>query len=154
MGDNMQVKDVKNISQAQCMAIVVTLVFLVYAVRLLFNISWINDYVSRHESILVSVKENHLQCTAKGRRDERSKIQKEQSDVDAGHRERPDSPRILAMSKYEKMLDMGIQTAQDNKTRFPITLFGFVITQALLLLWVGMMLQPLADQVSKVFPPV
>mmetsp|Transcript_20492 Transcript_20492/g.37270 ORF Transcript_20492/g.37270 Transcript_20492/m.37270 type:complete len:1619 (+) Transcript_20492:52-4908(+) len=56
--------------------------------------------------------------------------------------------------QYEKMLDMAIQAANKNKTRFPLTLFGFVINMSLLFTWIVAAVTPLLGQVQSVVPPL
>jgi len=60
----------------------------------------------------------------------------------------------IGMLRYEKALDMSIETTRENKTRFPITLFGFVITTSLLVGWLSMAAAPLLQQFDMMAGPL
>jgi hypothetical protein len=50
------------------------------------------------------------------------------------------------------MVDMAIQAANKNKTRFPLKLFGFTINMALLTTWIILAVSPLAKQGQQMAP--
>merc|ERR1712136_660446 len=65
--------------------------------------------------------------------------------ADSGKKENA-IPRDFACKRYEKMLDMAMQSANKNKTRFPLKLFGFVINSAVLGGWIVLAASPLVKQ--------
>lgn len=60
----------------------------------------------------------------------------------------------VCMLRYEKALDMSIEATRENKTRFPMTLFGFVITTTLLVGWLTMAATPLFNQIKIMAKPL
>lgn len=62
------------------------------------------------------------------------------------------STKDLGCRRYEKMVDMAIQAANKNKTRFPLKLFGFTINMALLATWIILAVSPLAKQGQQMAP--
>jgi len=71
----------------------------------------------------------------------------------------PVDPRVekakkkdIACKRYEQMLDMATQTANKNKTRFPLKLFGFVINTTLIGTWIGFASGTLGKQAQSMAP--
>jgi len=56
--------------------------------------------------------------------------------------------------RYEKNLDMAIDSARKTRERFPLKLFGFVISTQLLTTWVGLAAAPIATSTQSVAPPM
>jgi len=63
-----------------------------------------------------------------------------------------DTTKDIGCRRYEKMVDMAMQAANKNKTRFPLKLFGFVINVTLLMTWVALAASPLAKQAQVMAP--
>jgi len=142
------VGDAQHITQADLLTISMTLLLLVYSIYLLAKIARVNDKVDKHESILVQVKEKHLQKQSERERNWAS-TEGTASLADSD----PVSQSVdQAQRSYERMLDMTIQSAHDNRGRFPLTLFSFIITQALLVAWLAAAVQPLLNQLTTVVP--
>jgi len=148
------VKDIAKISSAQLLTLCMTLVLLLYCGIVLFRIARINDYVDKHQSLLVSVKEEHLHAQSlRERKATQALAESQKSKKPKKEAEPAESAADIARASYERRLDMCIESAQENKGRFPLKLFSFVITQALLWSWFIIAAQPLIHEVFKVTPP-
>lgn len=152
------VGDVQHISQSNLLTICMTVLLLVYSLYLLAQIAWINDKVDKHESVVVQVKEHHLHKQSERER-LWAKTQGAEDPADAAAEDPATASASAAAAaveqaqrSYERMLDMTIQSAHDNRGRFPLTLFSFVITQALLVAWLSAAMQPLVQQLQQVVP--
>uniref|UniRef100_A0A7S4PT07 Uncharacterized protein n=1 Tax=Alexandrium monilatum TaxID=311494 RepID=A0A7S4PT07_9DINO len=146
------VGNVQHISQANLLTVVMTVLLLIYSINLLARIAGVNDHIDKHESILVRVKETHLH-----KQSERELLWASKTgDATQSAEEASDSQNAVnqAQASYERMLDMCIQSANDSRGRFPMKIFGFVITQALLVAWLAAGLQPLLNQATQVIPPL
>lgn len=58
------------------------------------------------------------------------------------------------LRRYEKALDMAIESTRENKTRFPMTLFGMVITFGVLMGWIAIASGPVLEQIRTLVPQV
>jgi len=147
------VGNVQQITQAQLLSVCMTLLLLFFSCYLLVRIARINDYVDKHESILVQVKEQHMQNQSE--RERRANAEAASCGTKSGGTEPDGSAKqavAAAQASYERMLGVSIEGAHDNRSRFPIKLFSFVITQGLLLAWLATAMQPLVQQTVKVGP--
>jgi len=59
-----------------------------------------------------------------------------------------------AMARYEKALDMAIETTAQNKDRFPITLFGYAITTGILVTWMLLAATPVFNTAKTMAVPL
>eukprot|EP00450_Noctiluca_scintillans_P030873 CAMPEP_0194551458 /NCGR_PEP_ID=MMETSP0253-20130528/96231_1 /TAXON_ID=2966 /ORGANISM="Noctiluca scintillans" /LENGTH=1443 /DNA_ID=CAMNT_0039398917 /DNA_START=47 /DNA_END=4378 /DNA_ORIENTATION=+ len=168
------------ITKTQLLTVAMVLLLLFYSVPLIFHIAMINQYFERHANLLLSQKEVHRlnqsrreiasdggQATKKtdldGDEDEEKPDEEEEKDecgdeggdgdADGGKKE-DGIPRDFACKRYEKMLDMAMQSASKNKTRFPLKLFGFVINSAVLGGWIALAASPLVKQAQVMGPSV
>jgi len=170
--------DASKITKTQVLTIAMVLLLIFYSIPLLWNIAKINDCFERHGHMLLAQKEVHRINMAR-REAQKAKKQEEQAEAAAAggegdpagtvgdssgtaSGEQPTSPennsneqgssKDLGCRRYEKMVDMAIQAANKNKTRFPLKLFGFVINMALLTTWIALALSPLAKQAQQMTP--
>lgn len=164
------------ITKTQLLTVAMVLLLLFYSVPLIFHIAMINQYFERHGNLLLSQKEVHRlnqsrreivsdggQATKNTHLDDAE--DKEKPDEEEGKDEGGDGgadggkkedaiPRDFACKRYEKMLDMAMQSANKNKTRFPLKLFGFVINSAVLGGWIVLAASPLVKQAQVMGPSV
>jgi len=165
-------------TQVLTMAMVVLLMF--YSVPLLWNVAKINDCFDRHGNLLLGQKEVHRMNMARREAQKAKKIAGGEPGGEAAPQADPDSDPVgatldeeasptgdpvqpesntqdknykdLGVRRYEKMVDMAIQAANKNKTRFPLKLFGFTINLALLTTWIVLAVSPLAKEAQQMAP--
>jgi len=160
------------ITKTQVLTVAMVLLILVYSIPLLYYIATINDEFDKHGSMLLGQREVHRINMA---RREASKSEARGEDEGEGAQSQEPGERgedggedasgkgkggqdtggkDRRCKRYEKMLDLAIQIASKNKTRFPLKLFGFVINMTLLTTWVALAGTPLIKQVSAMVPGI
>ena len=164
------------ITKTQLLTVAMVLLLLFYSVPLIFHIAMINKYFERHGSLLLSQKElhrlnqSHREIESDGgeatentdlddAKGEEKPVEEEGKDeggdgTPAGGKKEDAIPRDFACKRYEKMLDMAMQSANNNKTRFPLKLFGFVINSGVLGGWIVLAASPLVKQAQVMGPRV
>lgn len=58
------------------------------------------------------------------------------------------------LKRYEKTLDMAIESSANARRQYPLQLFGHTINVGLLLFWAGVSLYSVSEQVLKIAPPL
>eukprot|EP00929_Paragymnodinium_shiwhaense_P004491 TRINITY_DN10546_c0_g1_i5.p1 TRINITY_DN10546_c0_g1~~TRINITY_DN10546_c0_g1_i5.p1 ORF type:complete len:1480 (+),score=312.74 TRINITY_DN10546_c0_g1_i5:85-4524(+) len=146
--------DATKITKTQLLTIAMVLLLMMYSVPLIWLIAQINDSFDRHGSLLMAQKEQHRLNQA---RRENQLLQgltdEDESEPQEGEKAPPRQRKDLGARGYEKMLDMAIQSADSNKSRFSLRLFGFVINTTLLGAWIGLAGSPLVKQVKEMGLP-
>jgi len=176
VADMMGHLDASKVTKTQFLTIAMVLLLIFYSIPLLWNIAKINDCFERHGNLLLAQKELHRMNMAKREK----ALQKQAAAAEAaaeeaawsGHQggvegaveeeaggeggsppaEGGSGGKDVNCRRYEKIVDMAIQTASKNKSRFPLKLFGFVINVTLLTTWIALAVSPLAKQAQQMAP--
>eukprot|EP00928_Gymnodinium_smaydae_P048984 TRINITY_DN32827_c0_g1_i1.p1 TRINITY_DN32827_c0_g1~~TRINITY_DN32827_c0_g1_i1.p1 ORF type:complete len:1617 (+),score=314.15 TRINITY_DN32827_c0_g1_i1:549-4853(+) len=130
-------KELVNATKTQIFTVAMVLFVLLYSVPLMWNIVQVNGYFDRHDDILIKQKELH-----RVRHNRRLGGDGATTQSDPG------------VSRYESMLTMSTQSAKKTKERFPLKLFGFVISTNLLGTWIALAGAPLVSQAKQMAPVV
>jgi len=145
----------KTITETQFVTVALVLLVLLYSVPLIYYIAKINDSLDKHGNLLLAQKEVHRMNMANRQTPSTATAVPAgdgAADSSAAAPGGTASDKDIGCKRYEKMLDMAIESAQTNKARFPLKLFGFIINMALLGTWITLALSPLAKQVQGMTP--
>lgn len=167
--------DVSKATMTQIFAVAMAILVLRYTVPLMWSIVLVNGYFDRHHDLLVKQKESH-----RIRQSDRELVARETEEepepLASGVAEGPETsasgdppasgqaPEAQAQQapgvpvedpecrRYERMLDMAIESVKKTRERFPFKLFGFVISAQLLCTWVVLAAAPALDQAKQLAP--
>eukprot|EP00931_Biecheleriopsis_adriatica_P076609 TRINITY_DN5029_c0_g1_i2.p1 TRINITY_DN5029_c0_g1~~TRINITY_DN5029_c0_g1_i2.p1 ORF type:complete len:1449 (-),score=308.23 TRINITY_DN5029_c0_g1_i2:54-4400(-) len=138
--------DMTKVTKTQLFSMVMVVLVLIYSVPLMWNIVLVNSYFDRHEDLLVKQKESHR--FSQDRREMKEGEAAETPDTDTST-----TPAVNKdLSRYEGLLSTATESARKTRERFPLKLFGFVISGQLLATWVALAIAPVADQTKQVAP--
>eukprot|EP00930_Biecheleria_cincta_P101378 TRINITY_DN9301_c0_g1_i3.p1 TRINITY_DN9301_c0_g1~~TRINITY_DN9301_c0_g1_i3.p1 ORF type:complete len:2058 (-),score=353.44 TRINITY_DN9301_c0_g1_i3:43-6216(-) len=152
--------DIGKITRMQLLTIAMILSLAWFSIPMIFQIARINGYFDRHDDLLLDCKRKHKE-TQKQRDSEFQRIRVKlpnEEPVDGPHdmgiikqwTER--KPKMPEKDSYEAMLNTAIESAQKNRHRYALTLFGFVISFGLLATWILLAAGPLIDQGKTLAP--
>mmetsp|Transcript_2613 Transcript_2613/g.6698 ORF Transcript_2613/g.6698 Transcript_2613/m.6698 type:complete len:1576 (+) Transcript_2613:63-4790(+) len=145
--------NITKITKTQILTIVLVLLLLTYSVPLIWYMAKVNDSFDRHGSLLVTTKEVHRMNMA--RREESLALPDKDADEDEEPSQpKPDAPKDMAAKRYERLLDLAIQSASENRSRFPLKLFGFIINSAVLGGWIALAMSPVLQEAQHLVPEV
>jgi len=141
--------DMSKITKAQILTIVFAFLIAMYSVPLLLQIAIVNGCFDRHQSLLIAQKEKHHQLQGK-----REEVWQEKST--GGSALEKNSQKLVdeGRDRFKKMLNMALESARENRTRFPLTLFGLIINSALIVTWVALAASPVMSQLKTMAPVV
>jgi len=150
--DDLQSLDVGKISTLQILTLLVLVAVTWFTIPLILQIATINGAFDRHENLLVAQKVSH--STAEKKRadawkdkwGDKRKDNKKLQDCEASIKK--------ARLAYEDMLNSAIESSKKNRTRYALTLFGFVINFGLLATWVVFAGGPVLEKVNTLVPQV
>eukprot|EP00933_Yihiella_yeosuensis_P042360 TRINITY_DN3690_c0_g2_i1.p1 TRINITY_DN3690_c0_g2~~TRINITY_DN3690_c0_g2_i1.p1 ORF type:complete len:520 (+),score=127.64 TRINITY_DN3690_c0_g2_i1:203-1561(+) len=132
--------DLAKVTKTQIFALVMVVLIMFYSVPLMGHIVLINGYFDRHEDLLIKQSESH----------------RTNHDARVKSKEAEDNAMTEALSRqvviYEKMLKTTTESARKSRERFPLKLFGFVISGQLLATWIILAGGSMAEKVKDVTP--
>lgn len=148
--------DFSKATKTQIFTVVMVIFVMIYSVPLMWNIVLVNGFFDRHDDLLVKQKERHRLNHAK--RVVKYSKGDDDSSGDKDSKEKTESsgdssiPKDAECKRYEKTLDMTIEAAKKSRERFPLKLFGFVISAQLLATWVCLAASPIFSQAKQLAP--
>lgn len=141
--------DVTKATKTQLLTLSMIFLIMIYSVPLMWHIVRINGFFDRHEDLLVKAKSQHRKAYAK--------IEDKVKQGAAAPAEGESAPTPAALpteevGRYEKLLDTAIEDSKKVRERFPLKLFGFVISMQFLSTWIFLASGSLTNEVKKVAP--
>lgn len=140
MNNMLKSVDVTKATKTQLLTLAMIFLIMIYSVPLMWHIVRINGFFDRHEDLLVKTKGQHRKAYAKIE----DKVKQGAAWIAALPAEE--------VGRYEKLLDTAIEESKKVRERFPLKLFGFVISMQLLSTWIFLASGSLTNEVKKVAP--
>mmetsp|Transcript_69530 Transcript_69530/g.166695 ORF Transcript_69530/g.166695 Transcript_69530/m.166695 type:complete len:1625 (-) Transcript_69530:81-4955(-) len=152
--DALKQVNVSKVTKTQMLTVVLVLLLLYYSVPLIWYMAKVNDAFDRHSSLLVTTKEVHRMNMARREDNVLDAIEEGAEDAPSFPESKDGSkiPKDMSCKRYERLLDLAIQSASENKTRFPLKLFGFIINSAVLGGWIALALSPVLQEAQHMVP--
>mmetsp|Transcript_33828 Transcript_33828/g.110623 ORF Transcript_33828/g.110623 Transcript_33828/m.110623 type:complete len:1662 (-) Transcript_33828:148-5133(-) len=159
--------DVTKATKTQIFTVVMVLFIMIYSVPLMWSIVVVNGHFDFHEDLLIKQQEQHKtfqtrrelkRTAAPSGGDKAVATPTEDQAEGAGEGEGSAGGKLdlkdPGCARYERVLAMAIKSSRKTRERFPLKLFGFVISLQLLAMWMGLAAAPILDQVKKLAPPM
>lgn len=148
--DMMKNVDMTRVTKTQLFSLVMVVLVMIYSVPLMWNIVQVNGYFDRHEDLLIQTSEAHR--INQDRRELKRAEEQEKASEEQSEPQSTPAGVNKDLTRYEGLLATTTESARKTRERFPLKLFGFVISGQLLATWIVLAAAPVADQVNKVTP--
>jgi len=157
--------DVTKATKTQLFTVFMVILVMAYSIPLIWSIVLVNGYFDKHEDLLIKQKESHRinQARREGKAADSAAAPADASAAAPAAAADP-APATAAtdgtavpggqveMSRYERMVEMAVESTKKTRERFPLKLFGFIISAQLLATWVGLAASPMISQVKQMAP--